>query len=137
MRRTTRGDRLGLESDLRRAVDRGEMRVAFQPIVRLEDRTIAGFEALLRWQHPKLGAIPPQTFIPIAEETGLIVDLGLFALERTANELAVWQRALDTIRPSSPPSTSRAASSCATISCRTSAPSCSGRACIRVRSSSS
>ena len=94
MRQTTRGDRLGLEGDLRRAVDRGEMRVAFQPIVRLEDRTIAGFEALLRWDHPKFGAIGPQTFIPIAEESGLIVELGIFALERTARELASWQRAL-------------------------------------------
>ena len=99
MRATTRGDRLGLEGDLRRAIDRREIRVAFQPIVRLEDRTIAGFEALLRWDHPRLGAIGPQTFIPIAEETGLIVDLGLFALERTATELAIWQRALEVDPP--------------------------------------
>lgn len=99
MRQTTRGDRLGLESDLRRALDRGEMRVAFQPIVRLEDRTIAGFEALLRWDHPRFGAIGPQTFIPLAEETGLIVDLGLFALDTTARELAVWQAALDVDPP--------------------------------------
>ncbi|WP_375458771.1 EAL domain-containing protein [uncultured Enterovirga sp.] len=99
MRQTSRGDRLGLEGDLRRAIDREELRVAFQPIVRLEDRTIAGFEALLRWDHPRFGAIGPQTFIPIAEETGLIVDLGLFALERTAHELAAWQRALDVDPP--------------------------------------
>ena len=99
MRQTQRGDRLGLESDLRRAVDRGEMRVAFQPIVRLEDRTVAGFEALLRWDHPKLGRIPPATFIPVAEESGLIVDLGVFALERTATELAAWQAALDVDPP--------------------------------------
>lgn len=94
MRQAQRGDRLALEGDLRRAVDRGEMRVAYQPIVRLEDRTIAGFEALLRWDHPRLGAVGPQTFIPIAEETGLIVDLGVFALEQTASELSAWQRAL-------------------------------------------
>ena len=99
MRQTTRGDRLGLESDLRRALDRGEMRVAYQPIVRLEDRTIAGFEALLRWDHPRFGAIGPQTFIPLAEETGLIVDLGLFVLESAAQELAVWQAALDVDPP--------------------------------------
>ncbi|MDB5557136.1 MAG: sensor phosphodiesterase [Enterovirga sp.] len=99
MRQLQRGDRLGLESDLRRALDRGEMRVAFQPIVRLEDRTIAGFEALLRWNHPKLGPIGPQTFIPVAEETGLIVDLGVFALEQTALELAAWQRALEVDPP--------------------------------------
>ncbi|MDB5511566.1 MAG: sensor phosphodiesterase [Enterovirga sp.] len=99
MRPAQRGDRLGLESDLRRAVDRGEMRVAFQPIVRLEDRTIAGFEALLRWNHPRLGPISPQTFIPVAEETGLIVDLGIFALEQTARELSAWQRALEVDPP--------------------------------------
>ena len=99
MRQLQRGDRLGLESDLRRALDRGEMRVAFQPIVRLEDRTIAGFEALLRWNHPKLGPIGPQTFIPVAEESGLIVDLGVFALEQTAHELAAWQRALEVDPP--------------------------------------
>ena len=99
MRKTARGDRLGLEGDLRRAVDRGEIRVAFQPIVRLEDRTVAGFEALLRWDHPRFGAIGPQTFIPIAEETGIIVELGIFTLEQTAQELAIWQGALDVEPP--------------------------------------
>ncbi|ACL55314.1 sensor domain-containing phosphodiesterase [Methylobacterium nodulans] len=92
--RSDRGDRLMLESDLRQALERNEIKVLFQPIVRLEDRTVAGFEALLRWDHPKHGRIPPQTFIPIAEESGLIVDLGVFALERTAAELAAWQQAL-------------------------------------------
>ena len=99
MRRTSRGDRLGLEGDLKRAIDRGEMRVAFQPIVRLEDRTIAGFEALLRWDHPRFGAVGPQTFIPIAEESGLIVDLGIFALERASQELSAWQKALEVDPP--------------------------------------
>ena len=92
--RTQRNDRLTLESDLRRALDREEMRVFFQPIVRLEDRTIAGFEALLRWEHPRLGRIGPSEFIRIAEETGLIIDLGLFALDRSARELSLWQNAL-------------------------------------------
>ena len=78
------------KADLRRAVERNEIKVHFQPIVRLEDRTIAGFEALLRWTHPRLGAVPPSEFIPVAEQTGLIVDLGLFALDRTARELAAW-----------------------------------------------
>jgi EAL domain-containing protein (putative c-di-GMP-specific phosphodiesterase class I) len=99
MRKVQRTDRLGLETDLKRALDRGEMRVAFQPIVRLEDRTIAGFEALLRWDHPRHGRIAPQTFIPIAEESGLILDLGVFALDRTARELAAWQRALEVEPP--------------------------------------
>ncbi|ACA16798.1 diguanylate cyclase/phosphodiesterase with PAS/PAC sensor(s) [Methylobacterium sp. 4-46] len=92
--RADRGDRMLLENDLRRALERNEIKVLFQPIVRLEDRTVAGFEALLRWDHPKHGRISPQTFIPIAEESGLIVDLGVFALERTAAELAAWQQAL-------------------------------------------
>ena len=75
------------------------MKVYFQPIVRLEDRTVAGFEALLRWDHPRLGRLSPSEFIPIAEETGVIVDLGIFALERTARELSAWQRALDVDPP--------------------------------------
>ena len=60
----------------------------YQPIVRLEDRSVAGFEALARWDHPKMGRLSPSEFIAIAEEIGLIVDLGLFVLERTARQLA-------------------------------------------------
>jgi EAL domain-containing protein (putative c-di-GMP-specific phosphodiesterase class I) len=97
--RAIRTERVTLESDLRRAIERNELKVHFQPIVRLEDRTIAGFEALLRWTHPRLGAVPPSEFIPVAEQTGLIVDLGLFALDRTARELAAWQAALDVYPP--------------------------------------
>ena len=97
--RTLRSDHVALEADLRRAIDRGEMKVFFQPVVRLEDRTVAGFEALLRWDNPRLGRLSPSEFIPIAEETGIIVDLGIFALERTARELAAWQRALDVDPP--------------------------------------
>ena len=66
----------------------------YQPIVRLEDNTIAGFEALVRWDHPKLGRIPPSDFIPLAESSGLIVPLGLFVLDRTARQLADWQEEL-------------------------------------------
>jgi diguanylate cyclase (GGDEF)-like protein/PAS domain S-box-containing protein len=97
--RTFRPDRVGLEADLRRALDRGEIKVLFQPIVRLEDRTVAGFEALLRWDHPRLGRLAPAEFIPLAEETGTIIDLGIFALERTARELSAWQLALDVDPP--------------------------------------
>ena len=97
--RTERSDRLMLEADLRKALERNEIRVLFQPIVRLEDRTVAGFETLLRWDHPKLGRIPPATFLPVAEETGTIVALGNFAIERTALELAAWQRSLDVEPP--------------------------------------
>lgn len=97
--RTLRSDRFGLAADLRRALDRGEMKVFFQPIVRLEDRTVAGFEALLRWDHPRLGRLSPAEFIEAAEETGVIIDLGVFAIERTGRELEAWQRALDVDPP--------------------------------------
>jgi diguanylate cyclase (GGDEF)-like protein/PAS domain S-box-containing protein len=97
--RAQRSDRLTLEADLKRALGRGEIKTFFQPIVRLEDRTVAGFEALLRWDHPRLGRLGPSEFIPIAEETGQIIELGVFALERTARELAAWQKALDVSPP--------------------------------------
>jgi EAL domain-containing protein (putative c-di-GMP-specific phosphodiesterase class I) len=90
---------LSLEADLKRALGRGEIKTFFQPIVRLEDRTVAGFEALLRWDHPRLGRLGPSEFIPIAEETGQIIELGVFAMERTARELAAWQKALDVSPP--------------------------------------
>jgi len=90
--RSRKTDRLTLESELRRAIEREEISVFYQPIVRLEDRAIAGFEALARWDHPKMGRMSTAEFISIAEEIGLIVDLGLFMLERTARQLAAWQR---------------------------------------------
>jgi len=91
--RERKTDRLTLGSELRRALERGELTMMYQPIVRLEDRTVAGFEALARWDHPKMGRMSPSEFISIAEENGLIVELGLFALERTARQLNMWQRA--------------------------------------------
>src|SRR5262249_47530918 len=91
--RTRKSDRLSMETDLRRALERDEMTVLYQPIMWLEDRTVAGFEALLRWDHPKMGRLSPADFIPLAEETGLIVDLRLFALDRATRQLAAWQRA--------------------------------------------
>ncbi len=92
--RARKTDRLSIESDLRRALERDEIAILYQPIVRLEDRSIAGFEALARWNHPKLGRLSPAEFISIAEETGLIVELGLFVLDRTARQLSTWQRTL-------------------------------------------
>ncbi|HTV31697.1 MAG TPA: sensor domain-containing phosphodiesterase [Methylocella sp.] len=97
--RQARPERVGLEGELRGALERGEIKVLFQPVIRLEDRTVGGFEALLRWDHPRLGRLSPSEFIPIAEETGSIIDLGIFVLERTAHELAAWQRALDVEPP--------------------------------------
>lgn len=92
--RSAGADRLQMESDLRRAVERGELRVVYQPIVRLEDGSVAGFEALLRWEHPRRGTIPPSDFIPVAESSGLIVQLGLFAMSRAADDLHHWQKQL-------------------------------------------
>ena len=97
--RALRSDRTALEADLRRALDRGEMKIVFQPVVRLEDRTIAGFESLLRWEHPRLGRLNQSDFMAAAEETGVIIDLGIFLLERTARELSAWQNALDVNPP--------------------------------------
>ncbi|MBS0249310.1 MAG: bifunctional diguanylate cyclase/phosphodiesterase, partial [Proteobacteria bacterium] len=92
--RARKTDRLTMESELRRAIERQEIKVLFQPIVRLEDRAIAGFEALARWDHPKMGRLSPAEFISIAEEIGLIVDLGLFVLDHTAKQLSHWQAEL-------------------------------------------
>jgi len=92
--RARKTDRLTLESDLRRAIEREEISLLFQPIVRLEDRAVAGFEALARWNHPKLGRMSPVEFIDIAEETGLIIELGQFVLDRTARQLSAWQRSM-------------------------------------------
>jgi diguanylate cyclase (GGDEF)-like protein/PAS domain S-box-containing protein len=90
--RSRKTDRLTIESELRRAIEREEITILYQPIVRLEDRAVAGFEALARWDHPKMGRLSPIEFISIAEEIGLIVDLGLFVLDRAARQLATWQR---------------------------------------------
>ena len=92
--RARKTDRLSIESNLRRALERDEITILYQPIVRLEDRAVAGFEALARWNHPKLGRLSPVEFINIAEETGLIVELGVFVLERAARQLSAWQRTL-------------------------------------------
>ncbi|MDJ0930278.1 EAL domain-containing protein [Breoghania sp.] len=90
--KTVTGGRVVLENDLKSAIGNGELRILYQPIVRLNDRTIAGFEALVRWQHPKQGWLGPHEFIPLAEESGIINELGLYVLERAARQLAYWQQ---------------------------------------------
>ena len=90
--RTRRNDRVTLESELRQAIERDEITMVYQPIVRLEDRSVAGFEAMPRWDHPKMSRCSPAEFIAAAEEVGLVVDLGMFMLERTARQLSAWQR---------------------------------------------
>jgi diguanylate cyclase (GGDEF)-like protein/PAS domain S-box-containing protein len=86
------GDAVALEAELRRALDERQLDVFYQPIVRLADNSLAGFEALLRWHHPKRGIVSPSDFIAHSEQTGLIVSLGRFALERATRELSHWQR---------------------------------------------
>ncbi len=84
-------DRLSMDTDLRTALERQQIELHYQPIIRLEDNSIAGFEALMRWRHPQRGMLSPADFIPLAEETGLIVPLGSYAVERAAVELRRWQ----------------------------------------------
>jgi len=77
---------------LRRALERDEIEIHYQPIIRLRDGVVAGFEALLRWRHPERGLIDPDEFIPHAERSGLIVALGRVALRRAAKDLTRWQQ---------------------------------------------
>lgn len=82
--------RLQLENDLRRALERQELMVYFQPIISLATNKIAGFEALVRWQHPQRGFVAPGDFISIAEETGLIIELGRWVLEESCRQMRAW-----------------------------------------------
>lgn len=87
------------EDELRVALIEGRFQLHYQPIVSLSDRRIAGFEALMRWDHPLRGRIPPSVFIPIAEETGLIAALGRLAVRTATAQLAQWQRCHPRRRP--------------------------------------
>jgi diguanylate cyclase (GGDEF)-like protein len=83
--------RLELERDLRGALGRGELSLHYQPVVDVDSRRVLGFEALLRWSHPTRGDVSPTDFVPIAEETGMIVELGAWVLETACAQLASWR----------------------------------------------
>jgi len=84
--------KLRIENELRRAIERQEFRLYYQPIVSLESQQILGFEALIRWQHPEQGLILPANFIPLAEDTGLIVAIDFWVLQEACSQLSIWQK---------------------------------------------
>jgi predicted signal transduction protein with EAL and GGDEF domain len=91
-RRANAIERLRMENALRLAILRRALRVFFQPKVRLSDRSLIGFEALLRWEDPEFGSVPPLTFVPIAEASGLIAPLGQFVLVEACRQAGEWRR---------------------------------------------
>jgi EAL domain-containing protein (putative c-di-GMP-specific phosphodiesterase class I) len=94
-------ERLTLETGLRKALVRQQFRVYYQPIVALDNDKVAGVEALVRWEHPQRGLLLPKEFLPVAEETGLIVRIGQWVLREAGKQARIWQERY----PSTPPLT--------------------------------
>jgi diguanylate cyclase (GGDEF)-like protein len=91
-------ERLNRETELRRAIERGELVMRYQPVLDLKQRTWSHVEALVRWRHPSRGLLPPDEFIPLAEETGLIIPLGASVLEMVTAQAALWSATLPDVR---------------------------------------
>jgi diguanylate cyclase (GGDEF)-like protein/PAS domain S-box-containing protein len=90
---------LQLETDLHHAIENHDFIIYYQPIVSIEDNRISGFEALLRWHHEKRGFIPPAEFIPLAEETGLIIPIGNWILQKACQQVCLWQSQFPSNQP--------------------------------------
>lgn len=93
-----RDNRIQIESDLRKALEKGQLKVLYQPIVYLPTKELAGFEALVRWEHPSQGLLNPVSFVPVAEESDLIIKLGTHVLLRAAKDCAKWQAELPRVQ---------------------------------------
>jgi diguanylate cyclase (GGDEF)-like protein len=90
--------RLLMESELRRAIERGELRLLYQPVMSLQTGQLVAAEALVRWEHPQRGSISPADFIPLAEETGLVLPLGQWVLREACRQLRAWQTQVPQLR---------------------------------------
>ncbi|MEA1032087.1 EAL domain-containing protein [Pseudomonas sp. N-137] len=92
-------ERVALEHELRRAIERNELSLSFQPKFSLADNRLVGAEALIRWTHPTFGDVPPEHFIPLAEENGMILQIGDWVLEHTCRQLSEWNDAYESLGP--------------------------------------
>lgn len=92
-------ERVALEHELRRAIERNELSLSFQPKISLVDNRLVGAEALIRWYHPTFGDVPPEHFIPLAEENGMILQIGDWVLERACRQLCEWNSTYESLGP--------------------------------------